>query len=198
MDINYDTDDGNSSDDSYPRLSDKPFIEEPSFFFKKFINSIAEDITYETIEVVFRREFPFGYPGINGERSIKHNWKTRSGNSYFTYKICRHCFDIRVDTSEHTPEKAVQTFLCAPCRLDPVKSRHYWDAIYTTICTCPLIGDKFAHCINWKLDRLGYNNVVSQVVTVRCRAKIQDRLRNKSLTEPLISAESIDSDSDSL
>jgi len=181
----------------YPSLDPKYYTGVPgcNFSFEKGFITTAEDIEYKEIEIHFRRDFPFAYPGYNGERNMCHKWKIRSGNTYYTYKVCRICFDIRIETTEHPCEKYVQTCVCAPCRVNPFKSRNYWDAIYTTLCSCPLLGDRFEHCIKWKMSRLGYDCTMLKVGSVPCRTEIPEEIRDSSKTEPSTGNNESDSES---
>ncbi len=166
------------------------------FYFNKIVQNL--DIEYNQIDIIFRRSFPFAYPGTDGERRISHTWKVRYGNTYYSYIICRNCFDVRVLEGTNIPEKVVQTGLCTPCGVDPAKSRHYWDAIYTTLCSCPLVGDRFEHCILWKLPRVHIHHGMPKVGPIRRITKVSKRLRYSSLPEQVPSGSESDTDSYSL
>ncbi len=171
-------------------------LELEKFYFNKFINAIPA--TYTTIEIVFRRSFPFAYPGFDGERSISHSWKTKQGNTYYEYKVCRHCFDVRKSSSSTAPNKAVCTCLCASCSVNPTKSRTYWDEVYTALCSSPLVGLRFEHCLAWKLKRVGIDNELLKVGPLRPGNSIQTEIRHFSAPEPVFSGSESDTDSYSL
>lgn len=193
MDIEYERE-----EKDYPELAPNYFIGVAGhkFSFEKGFIVNTEDKEYKTIETVFRREFPIGYPeGINGERKIVHKWLVRAGNTYYTYQICRFCFDVRVITTEHTPKKFVQTGLCPPCRTDPHESRKYWDAIYCILCSSPLLGERFEFSVKWKLARFGYDISVFKMGPVQGGTKVQDKVRDISENESSIDNYGSDSES---
>jgi len=161
-------------------------------------SEIPEVTVYKTIETYFRRKFPFGYPGTNGQRYFRHSWKVRQGDTNFAYHICRYCFDIRVKTTKLTVNTIVQTGLCPSCRVDALVSRHYWDNIYTALCTCPVLGLRFPRCIKWKLARVGYHNCMLKVGHIQQRDTIQAEIRNNTSTERKTSETRIGSESDSV
>lgn len=163
------------------------------FYLNKILVNLDDE--YKEIEIVFRRSFPFGYPGRDGNRTISHNWKIRCGDTYYQYQICRYCFDVRKLQSTNSYEKIVQTCLCASCGANPTKSRNYWDAIYATLCTCPVLGDRFEHCMAWKLPRIGIHSWVSKVGSIQRDSKIQEGIRDYSPVEQISSSSESDSTS---
>lgn len=174
--------------------TEEPPIEK--FYIKKYIEGLGE--TYSTITTTFRRSFPFGYPGLDGERAFKHTWKTRQGNTYYQYFICRHCFDVRKSQSTVAPEKVVQTCLCAPCGANAVRSRKYWDEMYTALCSCSLLGNRFEHCMEWKLSRFNIDYQLPKVGSIRLGGEIQEDVRDNSEIEQVFSSDGSDSASYSI
>jgi len=168
-------------------------LELDKFYLEKVVKAIA--IKYQTVEIIFRRSFPFGYPGTDGQRRIFHTWKIKSGSTYYSYSVCRNCFDVRKLQSQHPPEKVVQTCLCAPCGVDPLKSRNYWDGIYTTLCTCPILGERFEHCMEWKLSRLGIYSKLLKVGYVQRGNQISQGLRDSGQVEQISSGSESDTSS---
>ncbi len=164
----------------------------------KISRSEDEVIVKKIIITHFHREFPFGYPGTNGQRHFRHEWKVRQGDYNYAYHICRNCFDVRVKKTKLTVKTIIQTGLCPPCRIDALVSRHYWDNIYTALCTCPVLGLRFPRCIKWKLARVGYHNTMSKVGHIQQRDSIQGEIRDNTHIERKTSETRTSEESDSV